>query len=59
MTEKKFRKEVVAIIGLIVLCFPQTVYADSSWMWFTRSAPYQLLSFVAILTIVIEYIMIF
>ena len=51
-------KESLCIIVLLVLCIPQTVYADSSWMWFTKTAPYELLPFVAVLTIAIEYFMI-
>ncbi|MEI3209785.1 MAG: hypothetical protein V8S14_01720 [Lachnospiraceae bacterium] len=38
--------------------YSKVVYADSSWIWFTTMAPYQLLPFVAVLTIVIEYLMI-
>lgn len=51
-------KENLCIIVLLVLSIPQTVYANSSWMWFTKTAPYELLPFVAALTIAIEYIMI-
>lgn len=46
------------IIALLTICIPQTVYANSSWMWFTKTAPYQLLPFVAVLTIAIEYFII-
>lgn len=51
-------KESILLIVLLVLCIPKVVYADSSWIWFTTTAPYQLLPFVAVLTIVIEYLMI-
>ena len=51
-------KESILLIVLLVLCIPKVVYADSSWMWFTTTAPYQLLPFVAVLTIMIEYLMI-
>lgn len=51
-------KESILLIVLLVLCIPKVVYADSSWIWFTTMAPYQLLPFVAVLTIVIEYLMI-
>ena len=51
-------KESILLIVLLVLCIPKVVYADSSWIWFTTTAPYQLLPFVAVLKIVIEYLMI-
>lgn len=53
----KNMKKILCIIAVLVLCVPQTVYADSSWMWFTKTAPYELLPFVATLTIAIEYFM--
>ncbi len=48
-----------ALISLILmLLFPVGVYANSSWHWITQRRPWYVLPFAAVLTVVIEIIMI-
>ena len=46
----------LAIVFLFVL-FSATVYANSSWHWLTKS-PFDILPYVVILTLLIEYVII-
>ena len=45
---------VVMIAGFILFVIPQTVFADSSWIWLTDYRPFDILLPVALATIVIE-----
>ena len=42
------------IAGCILFLMPQTVFADSSWVWLTDTRPFDILPPVALATIVIE-----
>ena len=45
---------VVIIAGCILFAMPQTVFADSSWIWLTDYRPFDILPPVALATVVIE-----
>ena len=44
----------VSILGMIVLLFPCTVYANSSWNWLTDTTPLLVLPFAIVFTLVVE-----
>lgn len=44
----------IALSALIILCCPVTAFADSSWVWISETRPYDVLPWVAILTLAIE-----
>ena len=52
--KKKTLINLIAVIAIAML-FPTTVYANSSWHWLTKTVPFDILSYVVILTLVIEY----
>ena len=53
-----FSKEICAIVSILLCIFPQTVYADSSWVWLTDMRPIYILPVAAVLTIAIETVVI-
>ena len=53
-----FLKEICVIISFLLCILPQTVYADSSWVWLTDMRPIFILPVAAVLTIVIETVVI-
>ena len=48
-----YRKRLAAFLVLCLL-LPLTASANSSWMWLSEARPYDVLSFVAVITIAIE-----
>ncbi len=46
--------EIIVLSGFMLLILPQSVFADSSWIWLTDYRPFDLLPPVAMATIVIE-----
>ena len=47
-------KRLILLIAIFTTLIPQTVHADSSWIWLTRYRPWDVLPPVALATIVIE-----
>ena len=44
----------VCLVGILALCFPLVARADSSWVWITKTRPYDVLPFVVVGTLLIE-----
>ena len=53
------KKKTISIIALIIILsvlFPTTAYANSSWHWLTKTRPFDILPYVVVLTLIIEFI---
>ena len=52
----KSRKYAVPILMVVfIFLFPKTAYANSSWHWLTENTPFDILPYVVILTLIIEF----
>ena len=52
--KKKTLIRLIAVIAIAML-FPITAYANSSWHWLTKTVPFDILPYVVVLTLAIEY----
>jgi len=46
----------ISFVFLLIPFFTLTVYANSSWHWLTETTPFDILPYVVVLTLLIEYI---
>lgn len=54
----KHRKiDTLAAVIILSVFFSATAYANSSWHWLTKTTPFDILPYVVVLTLFIEYIM--
>ena len=48
------RKKEVGLVGLGLMAIPAAALANSSWRWFTKTRPHDLLPLAIVLTVIIE-----
>ena len=56
MKNKKI--QALTIAGMLSMILSTTAYANSSWHWITKTTPFDILPYVIILTLFVEYIVI-
>jgi hypothetical protein len=54
MKNKKYY--VLLFIAIFIILFPTAAYANSSWHWLTTTTPFDILPYVVVLTLAIEYV---
>ena len=48
------KRRMTALVALMICLLPMTASANSSWIWLSEARPYDVLPFVAVITIAIE-----
>jgi hypothetical protein len=47
---------ITALIIILSVFFPTIAYANSSWHWLTKTRPFDILPYVAVLTLILEFL---